>query len=1194
MVAYSKWFAKKVAEPNVNTCKGETHHMMKKNRIATILMILLMITWFTPMVINDNIASGTILYAFNLQVIQPTPGYATWDVATDGNFTYVADDDGGLIIYNSTTLNYLTSIDNGSHYLGVATYTFGNSVYIAVACYTEGLRMYNFSYRDDLHYNITLCDTINASKQFQTTCFNTTGGIFAGAGQDGIFAYSFDYGATNTFTWLGNRNDGTPTTGGILDVASNGQYIYACCRDLGLRVYTFNGTAFSLIDTTVDSTAEYLSIFIDKNDYIYTTCGNSVTPPGYKDEVLVYTFFASTLNLKYRITLATTSSTQSFITGDNNYIYLDHSINGITAYTLFNGATMTQLSTKKDGVSGYYRLACDANYIYCTVQNYGLYIYTFTATVLTPISVRTLPATNISYTWATLNGIIPNYFGDNVTDYGFQLGKTTLYSYGYLNSSYTSLAYDYFASKHPSFNNPQGCYFDGTYFYVAKYNTIEAFTFDGFTFTSIATSPLFYGDAQSTHIYGDGTYLYIEANTGLTTSKLMAYTFNGIAFTHLANITCTGYFHIANQNKLKEIPIWYDGTYLYIHNASGLIACTFNGANFIMHGHIADSFWNIWGDGTYIYTIGYTLNAYTFNGTAFTLKGTTNDDWVDGSYCDVSGNGNYVFTTDYNANAPLRAYRFNGTTFTLLTTSLLGGINTARNVACDNTSVYVCEYDTLYYLTYDGASFSLMTSWTRLGWSPFDPFVYDHCCFALGGGELLSYSFFMQLNATGLSPGTLYHFRAYAKNSNGLSYGTDRIFNTLMLGAIPINIGINVFNESNGSQAIPFNIVIKNIDGTQTYSLENQHNPLVINTSAFTGNQNILIKVWSDNYRERIIYVPLYTSLISSYTFYLPRESLNPGTDPGGGSSFYPNTTITTTNYGLRVVYTIKSDYSEFDRPIKDAWINIFRYINATGQYERMSTLLTDTNGYANLYLVPSVLYLFNISSTGFITMITDWNPPPAGPYTPPDLKIFRIKRIENPLPTSNYTYLMENITWSLTPMGAQQQGAIPFVFHITSKDGRLLWYRMTVEYLSVSNHTWVMLYNGNASTATGGYLNYTTPNVTGEYRVELYFKKIGYPEYKIFQLGSLHENIIYLKAWIRAVPDFVWYLVIIVLMIMTMGFCFTQLNTGLLTGYIGLGIFAFGLLLKPGLMVNGFNGWAIWATTFILYTMGMFLWSRL
>ena len=137
-------------------------------------------------------------------------------------------------------------------------------------------------------------------------------------------------------------------------------------------------------------------------------------------------------------------------------------------------------------------------------------------------------------------------------------------------------------------------------------------------------------------------------------------------------------------------------------------------------------------------------------------------------------------------------------------------------------------------------------------------------------------------------------------------------------------------------------------------------------------------------------------------------------------------------------------------------------------------------------------------------------------------------------------------------------------------------------------------MYAHNHTDANGGSISYTTPNVTGEYKVDLWFKKSGFNEYKIYQQGSLHYTIIYINKWIQAIPSFVYYLVLIVIMIIVMGYCFATLGTGFLTGYIGLGIMAFGLLLKPDLNVNGFGEWSIWAITFVIYTMGLFLWSRL
>jgi hypothetical protein len=188
----------------------------------------------------------------------------------------------------------------------------------------------------------------------------------------------------------------------------------------------------------------------------------------------------------------------------------------------------------------------------------------------------------------------------------------------------------------------------------------------------------------------------------------------------------------------------------------------------------------------------------------------------------------------------------------------------------------------------------------------------------------------------------------------------------------------------------------------------------------------------------------------------------------------------------------------------------------------------------------------------------------------------------------------MKNIIWSLEPQELSQQGPITFYYNITSTDNQLQWFRMEVSFFNQSNQTWVLLYSQNTSNAHGGSISYTTPNVTGTYKVDIYFKRVGYNEYKLFETGSLHYTLYYLPIWIRQIPDFIWYLIIVVLMIIVMGTCFTMLSTGLLTGYIGLGVFAFGLMLKPGLAVNGFSGWVIWAITFLIYIMGLFLWSRL
>jgi len=816
------------------------------------------------------------------------------------------------------------------------------------------------------------------------------------------------------------------------------------------------------------------------------------------------------------------------------------------------------------------------------------------AVILHP-SLITNPATNIKTTNATLNGYLTSKGNDTTSAYGFQYGLTTSYAGGYVYSTNLTPGFTQIQKRNER-NGNKGIWGDGTYIYTVNYgfgnSSIYAYSFNGTTATLLNTTYDARANQEYQSIWGDGTYIYVTANGG----GINAYSFNGTSM-HL------------NATKFDAggdyYGVWGDGTYIYTTcEGSGIRAYTFNGATntFTLKGTKFDggTYYGVWGDGTYIYIAcdSSGVRSYTFDGTNFHLTATQHDA---GNYYSVWGDGTYIYCGCL-ANG-LRAYSFSGVAFTLIDTDFIGGFY--WGIYGDGNYIYVADYqagapgfpDVLAY-SFNGTALTLQKSYSDINyyyetvWSD-NAFIYATSF----TDSIIAYTFgtgAFTYNLTGLTPGTTYHYRSFANNSLYTGYGNDMMFYTGVTNGARISIYVDVYNESNGSQAIPFNIIIKNLNGSEVYSNLNQHGTTNINTTALSGNQTILIKVWSLGYRERIMLIQLHNNLSGHYTFYLPAETMPPGADPGGGSGYGPNASIVPLIYTVRVVETIRTEYSEFDRPIAGAWVNIKRYINATGRFETMSILQTDTNGYINLYLIPSVLYLFNISATDYITSVADWNPTPPNPYQPTELKIFRMTRTSHALQPVNVTYIMKNIIWSLAPQDLSQQGPITFYFNITSTDNQLQWFRMEVSYFNQSLQTWVLLNSQNQSTSSGGSLTYTTANITGTYKVDVYLKKIGYNEYKIYETGNLHYTLYYLPIWIRQIPDFVWYLIIVVLMIIVMGTCFTMLSTGLLTGYIGLGVFAFGLMLKPGLTINGFGGWVIWAITFLIYTMGIFLWSRL
>jgi hypothetical protein len=156
----------------------------------------------------------------------------------------------------------------------------------------------------------------------------------------------------------------------------------------------------------------------------------------------------------------------------------------------------------------------------------------------------------------------------------------------------------------------------------------------------------------------------------------------------------------------------------------------------------------------------------------------------------------------------------------------------------------------------------------------------------------------------------------------------------------------------------------------------------------------------------------------------------------------------------------------------------------------------------------------------------------------------------------------------------------------------------MEVWFYNDTIDVWVLLDSQNESSACGGSIDYTIPNVTGKYAFKCFYKKTGYDEKELGETGSLIKFFTNLKQGLVSVPDYAWFLITIVIMLVGMGFFAHYFGPGILLGYVGLGIFAIMLMLKDvSINIGGtttISGWMIWAITFILYTMGVFIWNHI
>ena len=280
--------------------------------------------------------------------------------------------------------------------------------------------------------------------------------------------------------------------------------------------------------------------------------------------------------------------------------------------------------------------------------------------------------------------------------------------------------------------------------------------------------------------------------------------------------------------------------------------------------------------------------------------------------------------------------------------------------------------------------------------------------------------------------------------------------------------------------------------------------------------------------------------------------------------------------------------------PVNDATVIIKRYMDVTGQYEEVASYLTDGNGQIEVFLIPFANYKIVVQATGYSEEVND--------YTPSNsvfVHTISLTYLET-TPTTTET-VFDGITWDIVPHDHYQNGNFTFCFNITSSDNKLEWFRATISVLNQTTGAWDVLYTANNSISPGGgSICYTVEdanlsNITGKYKIDCWYKKENFPEYEVVQVGSDYIWITFpglSSELFDAIPDWVFLLIVVLIMAVVMGFLMPI--TGLATGYIGIGIFALSLLLKPDLVINNVMGWAILVVTILVYTLALFLWSRI
>jgi hypothetical protein len=180
---------------------------------------------------------------------------------------------------------------------------------------------------------------------------------------------------------------------------------------------------------------------------------------------------------------------------------------------------------------------------------------------------------------------------------------------------------------------------------------------------------------------------------------------------------------------------------------------------------------------------------------------------------------------------------------------------------------------------------------------------------------------------------------------------------------------IRCYNESSTLPVTGYSVFFTNPAGTETYMHDGCTNPHIVNTTIIPQGNDISVMVNATGYYARTYVMDII--ITGNYYF-----------------SAYLVPITTATLYNLRVL-------NEVTNPIEGVTVTIKRYINATVGYQTVSTLLTDSNGFANLQLIPYVQYKVFCNKTGYVDTISDYIPAPPNLYGQTETKDFLMHWIE-------------------------------------------------------------------------------------------------------------------------------------------------------------------------------------------------------
>lgn len=339
------------------------------------------------------------------------------------------------------------------------------------------------------------------------------------------------------------------------------------------------------------------------------------------------------------------------------------------------------------------------------------------------------------------------------------------------------------------------------------------------------------------------------------------------------------------------------------------------------------------------------------------------------------------------------------------------------------------------------------------------------------------------VNKTNLTIVSEGYDRLRKKLEFNLSSTHDVTYSTTVAG-----LRVKVFDETSPNERLNFDINLNNgtcsksADNIREYNKESENLCLGFNTIAITNNSHIIDSI-EYTYPTRKYFVSISEIENISLDGYLLRE-----------------------DKGVDHQYTVTTLSGE---PIENAIVTARKSINGT--FIPVAQEQTDSTGSATLFLDDDITYQVVVEADGYVSETFTSSPSSQNTDT-----FVRLEATgEEGANIINVTTMFDSISFDLDPDQKVHTEALNISFFISDSSGSLQYFGMNVTHRNTTPDSDTTIFSKTINTSpSGGDIVFETPNKTGWYDVDVFFKKTEFDEYR-------HETQTYYITTGTGLPEF-------------------------------------------------------------------------